>query len=184
MSKNNIITNNLFLNGSSYAIQVDSPCSSNLLLHNTFINNNAGGKQAIDNGNNNIWNDSKYGNYWSDWKTPDTNNDGIVDNPYSIPGTANAKDHYPMTDPIGAPHITSKDNKTAIEDVSYAQKYSALDLNTTAAKLNWSLHSNARWLNISKDGNLSGVPNNSDVGPYWVNVTVSDGAFSDSSNSR
>ncbi len=54
--------------------------------------------QAWDDGTDNWWNSSDgYGNYWSDWTTPDYNMDGIVDFPYNISGNAGAKDYYPRT---------------------------------------------------------------------------------------
>jgi len=62
---------------------------------------NASHIQTYDAGTNNRWNISGsphgYGNYWSDWTTPDADSNGVVDIPYSIPGSAGAKDYYPLT---------------------------------------------------------------------------------------
>ncbi|MCK4783240.1 MAG: right-handed parallel beta-helix repeat-containing protein [Desulfobacteraceae bacterium] len=45
------------------------------------------------------------GNYWSDWTTPDSDSDGFVDNPYTIPGHPNpaywAKDNLPWANENG-----------------------------------------------------------------------------------
>jgi len=72
--------------------------SNNRIWNNTFIDNNGGGVQAFDGGANNRWNSSSgYGNWWSDWQTPDNLPPwGIVDLPYSIYGDAGAKDYYPQ----------------------------------------------------------------------------------------
>ncbi|MFX1532879.1 MAG: nitrous oxide reductase family maturation protein NosD [Promethearchaeota archaeon] len=59
---------------------------------NDFIGNYI---QAIDNSTNNVF---EY-NYWDEWTTPDLNEDGIVDIPYSIEGKANNHDNYPLTIP-------------------------------------------------------------------------------------
>jgi len=75
----------------------------NRIWNNTFIGNNGTQSsydpdyiQANDIGTNNKWNSSGYGNYWSDWTTPDDVSPwGIVDNPYIIDG--GAMDYYPQT---------------------------------------------------------------------------------------
>ncbi len=90
----NIITDNNFLcNG--IGIETYSISKFNYIYHNNFIENTI---QARDNFTN-YWDNGTIGNYWSDWTSPDTNDDGIVDQPYLINGTANAKDYYPLTRP-------------------------------------------------------------------------------------
>ena len=88
-----------------YGVNISSG-SNNVIWNNTFINNNGAGStydsshiQACDDGTNNWWNSTdNYGNYWSDWTTPDVAPaDGIVDVPYDIAGSAGAKDYYPLT---------------------------------------------------------------------------------------
>ena len=91
----NSIYNNSLINNTSWG--VSCPGSHNLIYHNNFINNNQGNIQALDNGSFNNWNSTLLGNYWSDWIAPDDNNDGIVDKPYLISGTADSKDYYPIT---------------------------------------------------------------------------------------
>jgi hypothetical protein len=80
--------------------------TNNRIWNNTFIDNNGAGStydpnhiQASDELAGNWWNSTDgYGNYWSDWTTPDVAPpDGIVDVPYDIAGTAGAKDYYPLT---------------------------------------------------------------------------------------
>lgn len=66
---------------------------SNVIYLNSFINNNLDGiSQASDNGTSNYWyySEIEQGNYWSDW-----NGTGS----YSIAGTANATDIYPLGEP-------------------------------------------------------------------------------------
>ncbi|MCK5560622.1 MAG: putative Ig domain-containing protein, partial [Thermoplasmata archaeon] len=74
------------------------------------------------------------------------------------------------------PVITTSNTIVAIEDISYSVDYDAVDIDPTNDILTWSLDSNATWLSIdSNTGVLSGTPTNDDVGPYFVNVSVSDG---------
>jgi parallel beta-helix repeat protein len=81
--------------------------NSNRIWSNSFMYNNGAGDtfdpahvQAYDDGSDNWWNSTDgYGNWWSDWRAPDDNWDGIVDNPYNISGSAGAKDYYPQTVP-------------------------------------------------------------------------------------
>jgi hypothetical protein len=49
-------------------------------------------------------------------------------------------------------------------------------LTTESDPLNWTLLTNASWLSIDNStGLLSGTPNISHIGSYWVNVSVDDG---------
>ena len=99
-SYNNILRNNSLQSNTLYGIKVRYWPSNNLVYHNNFLFNNDNGTQAYDDGTDNEWDDGFKGNYWSDRTTPDINEDGIVDNPYNITGTANAQDHFPLTYPI------------------------------------------------------------------------------------
>jgi len=76
-----------------------------MIWNNIFYHNNGTGDtydpllvQAYDDGTNNWWNSTEgYGNFWSDWTTPDNDFNGIVDIPYNISGSSGAKDYYPQT---------------------------------------------------------------------------------------
>jgi parallel beta-helix repeat protein len=108
-SSSNTLSWNQLRDNVREGVRIDSG-SGNTICNNTFIGNRGAGSvydvnhiQARDNGTNNWWNASGtphgYGNNWSDWRAPDVNWDGIVDNPYNISGTAGAKDYYPLTIP-------------------------------------------------------------------------------------
>ena len=96
------------------------PCENNKILGNKIVNNSDGiavvdtiynnsfyYNNFIDNTNNtfvngdNIWDDGKYGNYWSDYKDryPKARKKpfkGIWDTPYEIPGEGNNNDNCPL----------------------------------------------------------------------------------------
>ena len=109
----NEIFNNIIRNSTHYgadAVHTASPPGKNTIWNNTLIGNNGATStfdlshiQALDDSTVNDWyvieSPHGYGNYWADWTTPDNNNDGIVDNYYSIDGGSGVKDIYPLTSP-------------------------------------------------------------------------------------
>lgn len=108
-SSYNEIRGNLFENNSGYAITIPgvlhfSYTIGNRIFMNDFRFNNGGTDtydashiQAYDFHGGNFWNETGYGNFWSDWQSPDDNLDGIVDNPYRIDGYTSTYDSYPLT---------------------------------------------------------------------------------------
>jgi len=72
---------------------------NNLLYNNIQARDDGTGKVSWPE-NPNIWNASKLGNFWSEWTTPDSDDDGIVDRPYPIDGSAQSVDWYPLAGPI------------------------------------------------------------------------------------
>ena len=103
----NEILRNQFIGNKRYAINIpDDTSKYNMINYNVFIENNGAALiyntshiQAYDE-TFNCWNTSTGGNYWSDWTTPDTNHDGLVDNPYFLDGKTNARDYYPLVSPV------------------------------------------------------------------------------------
>lgn len=96
-SYNKIIENNISYN-LYWGIEIQEG-NDNIIYHNNFEYNMW---SAIDGGNN-IWDDGKYGNYWSDYKDKYPNakkkpQEGIWDTPYEIDGGSN-KDNRPLIKP-------------------------------------------------------------------------------------
>ncbi len=89
---NNLLKDNTF-NSNRNGIDLDSASKNNRVFHNNFISN---GAQA--NGDStNFWDSGQPGtggNYWSDYKGIDSNNNGVGDTPYLI-GNGGA-DRYPF----------------------------------------------------------------------------------------
>jgi len=106
-SDSNTLSGNNCSSNTQQGIYLESASDNNIISGNELCNNNGAGDtynpahiQAYDAGTNNRWNSSSgYGNYWSDWTTPDGNSDGIVDNPYVTAGSAASRDWYPLTTP-------------------------------------------------------------------------------------
>jgi len=102
----NTFYNNTFIKSTWSNMQIHLS-HSNLIYYNNFFKGT--GEQVILEGDSdtNFWNNTKVGNYWSDYKGRDlysginqneTGSDGIGDTPYIISGSN--IDHYPlMTDP-------------------------------------------------------------------------------------
>jgi parallel beta-helix repeat protein len=121
------VLNNLIFNNTEFGIKCRSS-SDCLISNNTLIENAGSGDsfnslkiQGSDDSNLNMWNDSKGGNYWGDWTTPDNDGDGIVDLPYLIYGTT-SYDQKPLAEPsftyLSAPGEFSL---SAMKDTIYLQ---------------------------------------------------------------
>ncbi len=98
-SNNNTITWNLFGNNAYYAILLSVSSNNNSFHHNTFIDNGYA-SQAADYGRENLWYDktNNEGNYWSDYDSSGN---------YSIDGTGNSDDLFPLDYPLHTLMTTS-----------------------------------------------------------------------------
>lgn len=73
------------------------------------------------------------------------------------------------------PRITTVNNETAYEDTNYEVQYEFEDQDLGQTHM-WTFNSNAKsWLSFNPTtAILQGIPEDEDVGEYWVNITVSD----------
>ena len=116
----NVISENKVNNNEHYGIILGEECYDNIVTRNNIANNGFGGigasgltlgghenlaylnfisqnyRNSKDLGVNNHWDNGTIGNYWSDYGGVDFDDNGIGDTPYSIPGSANAVDNYPI----------------------------------------------------------------------------------------
>ncbi len=60
------------------------------------------------------------------------------------------------------------------EDEDYYLRLTASDIDPGTTFFQWALDTNASWLSLDVD-TLKGVPDNSDIGSFYVNITVYDG---------
>ncbi len=88
----NIIHNNTISENHDYGIKITIGSSKNSVRVNDITGNNEGGRQARDDGIDNMF----VGNYWADWSNIDTNEDLIADDPYPIDGITMNFDPYPL----------------------------------------------------------------------------------------
>jgi len=76
------------------------------------------------------------------------------------------------------PTILTTNVLTVAEDEYYIVDYRAFDVDSISDNLTWQLSTNATWLIINAtNGWLNGTPTNSDIGSYWVNVSISDNLY-------
>lgn len=161
--------------------------------HNNFINNTV---QAgdWDIGTHNHWDDGAEGNYWSDYKGNDTNDDGVGDEPYNITlliiyGGSNPpcnKDYFPLINPI---QIAIVSNELPIPDFDYSPKTPtdlefvyftdlSYDTDGTIVSRHWEFG----------DGNMSNDQDPyhkyMDNGTYTITLTVTDNTDATNSNSK
>jgi parallel beta-helix repeat protein len=103
-SNGNLISYNDINNNTGYAIYINSS-DNNTIHHNNIAYNNGSSDthdpayvQGYDDGNN-FWNTSSQGNWWMDWRTPDSVEPwGIVDLKYDL--TGGGEDHYPLVSSV------------------------------------------------------------------------------------
>jgi hypothetical protein len=93
----NFIQRNIIAYNEKSEIAINSG-NDNSIHHNTIIGSDKI-KIGTDGGYNNLWDDGKEGNYWSDYAGKDANVDGIGDTRYAI--TPNGVDRYPLIKPPG-----------------------------------------------------------------------------------
>ncbi|MHA2247004.1 MAG: right-handed parallel beta-helix repeat-containing protein [Candidatus Hodarchaeales archaeon] len=110
-NNDNTIVNNTVQNNNAYGITISSNSNDNTIEQNNFIDNLGDISQATDDGSNNVF---AY-NYWNDWTSPDSDTDGIVDNPYPISGSANNKDYFSVTYPHSLPEPSHADQYYFLE---------------------------------------------------------------------
>jgi parallel beta-helix repeat protein len=94
-SSNNLIAWNVISNFPGWGIDIIGIGANNIFQYNTLQGNNylnPTQSQANDKGVNNTF----VNNYWDEWVSPDTDQDGVVDNPYVIDGTAQNADLFPL----------------------------------------------------------------------------------------
>jgi len=96
----NLIFLNNITSNSEIGISNNQYSSDNLIHHNNFIDN--GNQATTYTGETNRWGwDNGFpsgGNYWSDYKGTDSNEDGLGDTPYII--NENNQDNYPLMNPV------------------------------------------------------------------------------------
>ncbi|MFW9914407.1 MAG: NosD domain-containing protein, partial [Candidatus Thorarchaeota archaeon] len=85
---------NILFANQRWGLLLDGALFSNQVSYNAFFLNNERSSSQASCGY--PLNTFEY-NYWDEWSNPDTDNDGIVDNPYSIAGSAFDKDLSPLT---------------------------------------------------------------------------------------
>ena len=104
MSQYNRIIYNNFTRSESYAIEIIYLSNYNEIHHNNFwYNNNASDNYdpqhvQVKDDCINYWSSQNGGNFWSDWTSPDSNGDGIVDSPYTI--DSDSRDDKPLVNPV------------------------------------------------------------------------------------
>lgn len=94
-STNNKIFGNTVINNQG-GFYLCCGANGNHIFYNEFINNSEW--NARDDTQYSAWNNETIGNYWDDHKGIDTNDDGISETYYSIPG-GNSRDNYPLMNP-------------------------------------------------------------------------------------
>jgi parallel beta-helix repeat protein len=97
-SSNNSIYENT-IRGNTRGIEALQQSNDNNIFHNNLISNDE--DNAYDDFSN-TWDDDypSGGNYWDDYTGEDSDDDGIGDTPYEIPGDGGNLDNYPLMEPF------------------------------------------------------------------------------------
>jgi parallel beta-helix repeat protein len=145
--KNNLLINNTLKNNKIEELNVSTNSKNNNIYHNNFLNDQRKIK-VTDDGSSNKWNTTVKGNYWSDWNSPDKNNDGIVDISRKISGKAGAKDFLPISissDLVALWHMDENSGNIAYDET----------INNNDGIINgpsWTIGKNGSGLNFSGGG--------------------------------
>lgn len=110
-SNNNTFWNNTVMDFDNYAIQIHSASKNNSIYLNSIYDNS-----AIDDGEDNVWDDGSKGNYWFDYDGEDINGDGIGDTPYELGGDSNSEDRYPLMNPWNGTIIIRETKVWIVDD--------------------------------------------------------------------
>ncbi len=94
-SANTTLMNNIVSHNTYYGFYLTDAGFNNVVMYNDLLFNNDGGVQAYSTNSTNVFD---Y-NFWSDHLTPDDDDDGIVDIPYTIDGGSGVIDSHPVTRP-------------------------------------------------------------------------------------
>ncbi|MGA1822822.1 MAG: right-handed parallel beta-helix repeat-containing protein [Thermoplasmatota archaeon] len=162
----------------------------NSIYENVFYNNNKGGVQARDKGDASLWDDnSSSGNYWSDYGKrygSSASNNGTVWNIPYVLADGISRDNYPLVNPpislSGILRISRDHQREAPVDKDYSHTYRVPYSGDRPENITWSFSTNADWLTFDENHTLKGKPTSSDIGSYWVNISVTDGVLSDFTN--
>jgi len=74
------------------------------------------------------------------------------------------------------PTINDIEIGNILEDTQFIKQFSAIDIDPDQDQLLWSMVSNSNFLKMDQNsGVLSGIPNNDDVGEWWIMIGVDDG---------
>lgn len=103
------------------------------------------------------------GNYWVEVIVDDGNS-----------GTDTSR--FNITIPVvnDDPEITTDPMKATREDDIYSVLFQASDPEQVLTSLSWEIKTDANWLTVDNN-HIQGVPTNTDIGTFWINVSVSDG---------
>jgi parallel beta-helix repeat protein len=127
----NMVIHNIVRQSVAHGLYVYNS-NGNFFYFNIIVQDNGAGDffdptnvQAYDPTANNFWNSSDgFGNYWRDWRTPDSDKDGIVDIPYSLDGAA--VDFYPLASFVSSPRNLTASAGDSFVDLSWnAPNYTA-----------------------------------------------------------
>ncbi|MHA2252514.1 MAG: NosD domain-containing protein [Candidatus Kariarchaeaceae archaeon] len=120
-SRNTIKNNNITKN-TLYGVIIENGIG-NTIVWNNFIYNNQPNSQASDSGLDNEF----IINFWHDWTSPDSNQDGIVDMTYEIDGSANNSDAHPIIAKNMVEKIISTNTEESTQE-TFIERYQLLIL--------------------------------------------------------
>jgi hypothetical protein len=92
-------------NSSDYGLKLGGSTANTTVTENSFSDNSGGVSQVLDDGANNL---ISY-NHYSDWISPDSDANGIVDIAYELDGDSSNTDPYPIVDSSGIIPIATTD---------------------------------------------------------------------------
>jgi parallel beta-helix repeat protein len=182
LSSTNIsLSYNIFENNTEHAIYLFSSEHSLVTRNEFYFNSLTAGSQSYDSQTNPTLKNIFEYNYWNDWIAPDNDSNRIVDEPYTIDGSASNQDLYPLTVPYSQyvhkltdPVVLYPNGEETISDIVTIQWTSSNDSwdHNVSYTLYYSKDNGTTWILLQTELNETSYEWDTNTVAYGTNYLI------------